>query len=219
MHEPGEPSHEVIGVVRGAQHYGAREQPCDGRVAYLPMDRASAAGPFLVRGSIRATDLQRFVQDELSSAGETALLERLRPLDADVLGLIARERMVGRLAGGFALLALAIAAVGIYGLLAYNVSQRFGELGVRAALGAMPSVLRRMVLREALALVLFGVSLGIPLAFASVRVLSTLLFGVSSSDPTTFVGAAMVLAVTAAIAAWLPARRAATADPASALRG
>jgi predicted permease len=219
MHQPGEPSHEVIGVVKDAQHYGAREQPCGGRVAYLPMDPTAAAGPFLVRGSIGATDLQRLVRDELSSVGETALLERLRALDTDVLGLIARERMVGRLAGGFALLALAIAAVGVYGLLAYAVSQRSGELGVRAALGAAPPVLRRMVLREALTLVLFGVSLGIPLAIATVRVLSTLLFGVSSADPTTFVGAVMVLAVTAAIAAWLPARRAATADPAGALRG
>jgi putative ABC transport system permease protein len=102
--------------------------------------------------------------------------------------------------------------------MAYGVSQRTGEIGLRAALGAAPGALMRMVLREAFLLVAAGVALGLPATIASVRVLGSLLFGIAATDTTTMALAALVLAMIAAIAAWLPARRAAAVDPATALR-
>jgi predicted permease len=210
--------YEVVGVVKDVRHYGIRERACGGRAAYVPADAATPAGTFMVRGTIPLGDVQRIVRDELREVGGVVLLERLRPLEADVANLVARERMVGTLAIGFALLALAIAAVGLYGVMAYGVSQRTNEIGLRAALGAAPGTLTRMVLRDALLLVAAGVALGLPASVASVRILGSLLFGVAATDPTTIALAALVLAAIAGLAAWLPARRAAAIDPATALR-
>ena len=218
MDAAGLGEYEVIGVVRDVRHYGVREQPCGGRVAYLANDPARPAGAFMVRGSVPPADLQRIVRDELQAIGGSVLLERIRPLDADVADMVARERMVGILAIGFALLALTIAAVGVYGVLAYGVTQRIGEIGLRAALGASPSTLMRMVLSDALLLVAAGLTIGLPATLIFVRVLESLLFGVTPTDATTLTIASVTLAVTAAFAAWLPARRAATIDPTSALR-
>jgi putative ABC transport system permease protein len=142
----------------------------------------------------------------------------MRPLDADVTDMVARERMVGIVAIGFALLALMIAAVGVYGVLAYGVTQRTGEIGLRAALGAAPSTLTRMVLRDALLLIIPGLVIGLPVTLVVVRVLGSLLFEVTPTDATTLTLAALLLASTAAVAAWIPARRAAAIDPTSALR-
>jgi hypothetical protein len=218
MDAAGRGEYEVIGVVRDVRHYGVREQPCGGRVAYLANDPSRPQGAFMVRGNVPMGDLQRIVHDELKSIGGGVLLERMRPLDADVADMVARERMVGVLAIGFALLALTIAAVGVYGVLAYGVTQRIAEIGLRAALGAEPAALMRMILRDALLLVAAGLALGVPATLAFVRVLKSLLFGVTPTDATTLIIAAALLAVTAAIAAWLPARRAATIDPTAALR-
>jgi predicted permease len=218
MDAAGRGEYEVIGVVRDVRHYGVREQPCGGRVAYFANDPARPAGAFMVRGSVPQADLQRIVSDELQSIGGSVLLERMRPLDADVADMVARERMVGILAIGFALLALTIAAVGVYGVLAYGVTQRIGEIGLRAALGAEPSTLMRMILRDAFLLVSTGLAIGIPATVLFVRVLESLLFGVTPTNAATLTLAALLLAATAGIAAWLPARRAARIDPTSALR-
>jgi putative ABC transport system permease protein len=218
MDAAGLGEYEVIGVVRDVRHYGVREQPCGGRVAYLANDPARPSGAFMVRGSVPLADLQRIVRAELQSIGGGVMLERIRPLDADVADMVARERMVGILAIGFALLALTIAAVGVYGVLAYGVTQRVGEIGLRAALGAAPSTLMRMILRDAFLLVAAGLAIGLPATLVFVRVLESLLFGVTPTDATSLAVAALLLVVTAAIAAWLPARRAATVDPTSALR-
>jgi putative ABC transport system permease protein len=218
MDAAGLGEYEVIGVVKDVLHYGVREQPCGGRVAYLADNPARPAGAFMVSGSLPPAELQRVVREELRSIGGSVLLERLRPLNADVADMVARERMVGILAIAFALLALTIAAIGVYGVLAYGVIQRTAEIGLRAALGAAPSMLTRMILRDALLLVAAGLAIGLPATFMFVRLLGGLLFGVTPTDAATLTMAAMLLAVIAAIAAWIPARRAAAIDPTSALR-
>ena len=210
--------YEVVGVVPDVKHYGARERACGGRAAYVPADSAAPAGAFMVRTTIPTADLRRIVQDEIGPSGAGILLERLRPIDADVANLLARERMVERLAVGFALLALAIAAVGLYGVMAYGVGQRTNEIGLRAALGARPAMLMRMVLREAFLLVAAGIVFGLPAAIAATRMLGNLLFGIAATDVPTFAAAAIVLSTSGAIAAWLPARRAAAIDPLVAMR-
>ena len=169
MDAAGVGEYEVIGVVKDVHHYGVREQPCGGRVAYLAGDIAKPAGAFMVRGSVPLAELQRIVREEVKSFGNAVLLARMRPLDDDVADMVARERMVGILAIGFALLALTIAAVGVYGVLAYGVIQRTSEIGLRAALGAAPAALTRMILRDALLLVVLGLAIGLPVTLAFVR--------------------------------------------------
>jgi ABC-type antimicrobial peptide transport system permease subunit len=111
-----------------------------------------------------------------------------------------------------------IGAMGIYGVIAYLVSLRTRELGVRLALGARPADVRRLVVRHGLTDAVLGVAAGLVVAAALTRVLATMLYDVSPMDPVTLVAASVVLLVTAVAASWLPARRAAALDPSSALR-
>jgi putative ABC transport system permease protein len=133
-------------------------------------------------------------------------------------GSLAARRFILALLAGFALLALALATVGVYGVMAASVERRRGEIGLRMAVGAAAADVLRMVLGQAARLAAAGVALGLAAAFALTRVLRTLLFGVSATDAATFVGVALVLALVALAASYLPARRATKIDPLVALR-
>jgi putative ABC transport system permease protein len=115
-------------------------------------------------------------------------------------------------------MALVLAAVGIYGVLSYTVTQRTRELGIRMALGAESKSVMRLVVGQAMTPVLIGVILGLAGAWGATRLMSSLLFGVSATDPLTFLAVALFLLVVAALASWLPARRATMVDPLIALR-
>jgi ABC-type antimicrobial peptide transport system permease subunit len=129
-----------------------------------------------------------------------------------------QERLIARLASFFGTLALALAAIGLYGTMAYTVGRRTNEIGVRVALGASRKQILKMVLREAFALVLLGMLLGLPLALAAGRLVASQLFGLKASDPLTLSAAIGLLAAVAGLAAYLPARRASKVDPMVALR-
>ena len=118
----------------------------------------------------------------------------------------------------FAGIALLLAAVGIYGVISFTVARRTREIGLRMALGAMPRDITRQVVGDALSLTLAGVVIGIAGALALTRLMSSLLYGVTSSDPLVFASAAVLLTGVAALAGWIPARRAAVLDPLAALR-
>ncbi len=122
------------------------------------------------------------------------------------------------LLGVFARVALLLAALGIYGVMAYTVTQRSREIGIRMALGADASVVRRMVVESGLKLALAGVALGLGLAFLGTRVLASLVYKVSTTDPLTLAITAAVLVASAVLASWVPARRATRVDPAISLR-
>lgn len=131
---------------------------------------------------------------------------------------VALERTLAMLCVSLALLALGLSCIGLYGLMAYNVSRRTGEIGVRMALGARPVDVSRPVLREAGLLAVLGVVLGLPMALALAGVLNAVVFGIAPFDPTTMVCSGVILLAVAVAAAWLPARRAAKVDPMVALR-
>ena len=140
------------------------------------------------------------------------------PMEDRVDAAAATPRFFTTLVSVFGALALTVAAVGLYGIVAYVARQREREIGVRVALGATPAHVVRLMLRDGMAPVLAGLAVGIPLALLATRLLRSLLYEVSASDPVTFVGVAALLAAVALVASWIPARRAARVDPTVALR-
>jgi putative ABC transport system permease protein len=160
----------------------------------------------------RAAVQHLYEVDPNQPAGRIQSLEQVR---ADS---IAAPRLTANLLGLFALLALAIAAAGIGGVMALSVSQRTHEIGVRMAIGARPAEIIWMVLKQGMAITLVGVAAGLFGAFAFTHALKSLLFGVTPTDPTTFGAVAAVLAGAALVACYIPARRAAQVDPLRALR-
>jgi ABC-type antimicrobial peptide transport system permease subunit len=142
----------------------------------------------------------------------------VRTMDERLSSAVAEPRFQALLLGTFAALALLLAAVGIYGIVAQSVAERTREIGIRMALGANCARVLRQVMAEGMALALTGVALGLAGALAAGRMLSALLYGVTASDPLTYAGASLVLTGIAAAACYLPARRAARVDPVIALR-
>ncbi len=118
----------------------------------------------------------------------------------------------------FAVSALALAAIGIYGLMAYSVQQRTQEIGIRMALGAAADSVRNMVVRQGMSVALFGVAIGLAAAFGLAKLIASFLFGVTARDPMVFIIVPVLLSAVALIGVWLPARRAARVDPVVALR-
>ncbi|MFP3939582.1 MAG: ABC transporter permease [Thermoanaerobaculia bacterium] len=143
---------------------------------------------------------------------------RVRPMDRVVTASVARERFSATLLGGFALVALVLAAVGIYGVVSYTVAQRRRELGVRLALGATPRRVQRLVVGGSMATILAGIGLGVAGSVAGGRVLASLLYEVEPADPATLAAVSALLAATGLAATWLPARQTARIDPQETLR-
>jgi ABC-type antimicrobial peptide transport system permease subunit len=127
-------------------------------------------------------------------------------------------RLFAFLSGSLAFLGLALSCIGLYGIMAYNVARRTGEVGIRMALGARPWDVAWPILREALMLAGIGVVIGLPVTLALVRVIRVLFYGIEPHDPLTMIGAAILMIAVAALAAWIPARHAARIDPMEALR-
>lgn len=154
----------------------------------------------------------------LSQIDPALVLYEPRMLEDVIGGGVAQEQFALLLVAGFALLALMLAALGIYGVLTYSVSRRTREMGIRMALCTPARAVRSMIVRDSARLAAIGIGIGFVTALAATRSLQSLLFGVSATEPLVFAGAAGVLGSVAIVASWIPARRATKADPLQAVR-
>ncbi|MFB3825542.1 MAG: ABC transporter permease [Bryobacteraceae bacterium] len=210
-------SFEIIGVVRDAHYFNLREEVEP--MVYVPAWTAASERMWLcVRTAGEPAALISGVRRRVREIDPGLWIMNARTLEQNLDDNIVQERMVATLSGLFSLLALALAAVGLYGVMAHAVTRRTREIGIRMAMGAPRGEVLWMVLRDALLMAAAGAVLGIPAALALSKLAASLLFGVSPQDPVTLAAAVALLGVVAAAASWLPARRAATVDPMDALR-
>jgi ABC-type antimicrobial peptide transport system permease subunit len=158
------------------------------------------------------------VRQELAALDRDLPPGRFRTLDEVAAGSLDQKRFLLRLLAGFALVALTLAAVGVYGVMSYTVGERIPEIGVRLAVGASPRDIVRLILKEGSLLGAAGVVIGLVLAAAGAGTLRTLLFQVPPRDPLSLAAVAILLLLATLAAAWLPARRASRTDPLKALR-
>jgi putative ABC transport system permease protein len=209
---------EIVGIVGDIRHAGLDIEPSP--EYYIPYQQSSVDHLTVVVRS-HGENPMSFAQ---SLRGVVKAIDReqpiynIRPLSQLLDDSLATRRFNMNLLGGFALLALALASIGIYGVMSYSVAQRTREIGVRIALGARSRDVMKLVLSQALLLTAAGLGLGIVGALALTRFLVTLLFGVKPTDLTTFIAVALVLGTVALVACFIPARRATKVDPLVALR-
>ena len=207
----------VVGVVNDVRTERLEDAPRP--VLYRPMKQSTSLQLSLVLKTFADPQtLAAPLASEVRAVDPDQPTYGIRTMDEIVRYATASRRFSTQLLGAFAILALVLAAVGIYGVMAFMVGQRTREIGIRIALGANPWAVVRLVLGQALVLAGGGVVAGVLAAALVTRLLSGLLFEVRSTDPVTYTTIAMLLGTTAAMAAWRPARKAASVDPISALR-
>jgi putative ABC transport system permease protein len=214
----GEKMRQIVGVVGNVKHLSLKNE--DSPEMYLPRTQI----PFdivslVVRASVsNPAALTSAIRSELAKLDSSIPLTSVRVFDDYISRSLARPRFNALLLSIFAGTALVLTAIGIYGVLAYSVSQRTNEIGIRIALGAAQSNIFRLVVGQAMILVAISIAFGLVGAFAATRLLNSLLYGVGAEDPITFGSIVLLISAVAFLAAWLPARRAARVDPVVALR-
>ncbi|HXB70298.1 MAG TPA: ABC transporter permease [Candidatus Acidoferrales bacterium] len=211
---------EIVGVVKDAVSFSLRQPPPPTVYApYLQNPETVGFIYFEIRAAGSLSQTAALVRDDLRARfPQTPVQAQVLPLTEQVDRALIQERLLAALGACFGVLALMLAGVGLYGLLAYTVTRSTSEIGIRMALGAMPGEVLWLVLGSALRLVCLGVAVGIPAAWAASRLIATMLFGLTATDPFTILGATLMLILAALLAAFLPARRATHVDPMVALR-
>jgi len=221
-----DPARQVVGVVSDVKQSGL-DRPAPPMV-FVPIPqmpdklmavvRAFTAANFTVRTTVAPKAVTAAVKREIAELDPTLSLSEISSMEEITAVSVAPQRFNVFLFGVFAGLGLLLAAIGLYGVIAYAVEQRTNEIGLRIALGAQARDIVRLILKQGLALTLIGLALGIVVSVALTRLMKSLLFGVGTTDPLTFVVIAMLLTAVALLACWVPARRATRVDPMVALR-
>jgi predicted permease len=223
---------EIVGIVADAKYNNPREpyrsmyfrpmtqfnRNVTGRQFFMAESRSVYPNSITVQYVGDAASLESMARRTLANINPDLTVVSFKSLDYQVADNFNGERLISRLTGLFGVLALVLASVGLYGITAYSVARRTNEIGVRMALGANRSHVVVMVMRRALVLVAIGLAIGIPVALLGGRLMRTQLYGVRTYDPVTLAGAVFVLAAFAALAGFIPARRAASIEPMHALR-
>jgi putative ABC transport system permease protein len=213
----GDPWLTVVGVVGNVTHTGLDSEP--DFASYEPHGkRPWSEMTLVIRTSVDPASLATTVQTDLRTAETEILVEDVMTMERRLQNSVAPQKLNLVLLGCFAFMALLLAAVGIYGVMAQTVTQRTQEIGIRMALGAQVKDVLTLVLRNGMKLALLGVAIGLVGAFWLTSLMTKLLFGVTPTDVSTFAVVAIVLLVIAFLACYLPARRATKVDPLVALR-
>lgn len=208
---------EIIGTVADVHHFGLST---DARPTFYfsARQRSRNAMSVVLRTSGNPMTYVNAVRDAVRSLDPDLAITNVQTLEQLVATSVATPRFVLSLFGSFAAIALVLASLGIYGVIAYTVTQRTRELGIRLALGARGADVVRLVMGQGMRLALLGLALGLLASFGLMRLMTKLLFGVTATDPFTFAGIALLLGAVALLACWIPAQRATKVDPMIALR-
>jgi predicted permease len=213
---------EIVGIARDARTQSLHDAPVP--LAYFPADQLNNSGRFTVftnldvRVSVDAAAMLPVIREAIRRSEPNLLITDVNRMSRRLERDLNRERLVATLAFSFGALTLLLASLGLYGVLSYGVARRTQEIGVRMALGAKRREVMAIVLGQSAKLTIAGIVLGLIAATASVRYLSGMLFGVEPLDPTTFIVVVATFAIVTMLAAYVPARRATTVDPVTALR-
>lgn len=209
---------EIVGVVKDAKHGNVREKIW--RQIYLPYSQNEAQGEltYYVRAGLDPAAVGGLIRREVSRLDANMPVAEMRTLESQIDRLISTERLVAALALAFGELATLLAAVGLYGVMAFMVARRTREIGIRMALGALRGSVLWLVMREVALVTGIGIAVGLPLAYGAGHLVRSQLFGVQAWDLAALAGATLVIALAAALAGFLPAHRATVIDPINALR-
>jgi putative ABC transport system permease protein len=208
----------IVGVVEEMKYRGLPHNPTADPDIFLPFNTRSRDFSVMVRTSLPPEDMLSAIRSSLREVDPAILIYDTRTIEQRISEETAGSRFTGWLMMIFAGVALALAMIGVYGVMSYSVSKRTREIGVRMALGASRRDVLGLVVGRGMALILLGIILGTAAAVALTRLMTTIVYGVSASDPFTFAAAAALLAAVAILACLLPASRASRIDPATALR-
>ena len=218
MVSPCAPERRVVGVVGDVRHLALEQR--SGNEMYIPLRQCGdmPSADLVVRSTLATAPLVAAVREALRPLAPNLPGNGVRTIQDLVDRSVSPRRLVVLMLGGFAVFALVLASLGIYGLISYSVSQRTQEIGIRMALGASARDVQLRIVGQTLSLAAIGMAVGVVASWLVARSLSGLLFGVTASDPVTFAGMLVVLVIVALVAGYLPARRASLIDPLVALR-
>jgi predicted permease len=210
---------QVVGVCADSRYWSLKQDPVGMFYEpYTQTDNLDYGVTYEIRTRMNAASLAPALRRAVQSIDPDLPLLDLRTQREQIDAAMQQERLFAALTTGFGVLALALACVGVYGVMAYSVARRTSEIGIRLALGALPRQVLAMVLREASWLAVVGIGAGVAMALLLTRLVKSLLYGLQPTDPLSVAGGAVLLAVVGLAASWVPARRAAAVQPMKALR-
>ncbi len=209
---------QIVGVCADTRYQDLREAPPP--QFFIPYVQETEVGglAYVIRSTVAPSALVPGLREAVAQVDAELPLQDVRTQQAQINETMRMERALAALTSGFGLLALLLACVGVYGIMAYSVANRRNEIGIRMALGAQPRQVRAMILRESTWLAIAGIAVGVGAALLLTRLVKSMLYGVQPHDPLTLTGGVAVLMILALAAGWIPARRAARIQPMDALR-
>jgi len=208
----------IVGVARDGKHAQVRETVSP--FWYVPYQELTQLGQLTlhVRTTGNPEAVTAGVRQAVAAADKRVTMFRVKTMQEQISDQLILERLLAMLAAVFAMVAMLLAAIGLYGVMTYATMARTREIGVRIALGATPSAIFALIFRQTTTLIVVGLTVGVVLAFAGIGYVRSLLFGLEPTDPFVMAFAALAVIMVTMVAAWLPARRATRIDPVSAVQ-